>query len=251
VSPDGELSYVPFALLLGRREVAYVPSGTTHLLLQREAARRGEGVLALGDPAYPGAGPVGDEGRGGLPLRLGRLAKSRAEAQGVGDRVLLGADATEAGLRRALGERPRWRAVHLACHGLLDVERPMRSCLALTPSDEDDGFLTALEVLRMRVPADLAVLSACETGRGRVVRGEGIMGLTRAFMFAGTPRVLVSLWDVDDEATQALMARLYVSWKKGTPLVRALADAQDHVRAQPKWSHPQFWAAWVLWGLAQ
>ena len=75
--------------------------------------------------------------------------------------------------------------------------------LALTPADEDDGFLTALEVFRMKCPADLVVLSACETGKGKIVGGEGIVGLTRAFMYAGSPRVICSLWKVDDEATRA------------------------------------------------
>ena len=106
----------------------------------------------------------------------------------------------------------------------------------------------------MRLPADLVVLSACDTARGRIVRGEGIVGLTRAFMFAGAPRVICSLWKVDDEATSALMMRFYELWipkdgKQGLPTAEALREAQAFVRAQPKWKHPFFWAAWVLWGL--
>ena len=125
----------------------------------------------------------------------------------------------------------------------------MFSSLALTPSGDDDGFLTALEAFRMKCPADLVVLSACETGKGKMYKAEGIVGLTRAFMFAGAPRVLVSLWKVDDAASASLMTNFYDGFKKGVPAARALRDAQEFVRAQEKWKHPAYWAAWVLWGL--
>ncbi|MFI5401999.1 MAG: CHAT domain-containing protein, partial [Planctomycetota bacterium] len=104
------------------------------------------------------------------------------------------------------------------------------------------------EVYRSRIPADLVVLSACETAKGKVYRAEGVMGFVRAFMFAGAPRVLVSLWKVDDGATQALMARFYELWKD-RPAARALKEAQEYVRSQEKWKDPQYWAAWQLWGL--
>lgn len=124
---------------------------------------------------------------------------------------------------------------------------------ALSRAGEEDGFLTVLEVLRMQTPADLAVVSACETATGRLEGGEGIVGLTRAFMYAGTPRVLCSLWKVDDEATSALMIKFYELWnpKEGAGLgaAQALQQAQAFVRSQEKWTHPYYWAAWVLWGL--
>ncbi|MDA1195382.1 MAG: CHAT domain-containing protein [Planctomycetota bacterium] len=104
------------------------------------------------------------------------------------------------------------------------------------------------------MPTDLAVLSACETGQGRLAWGEGIVGLTRALMYAGAPRVLCSLWKVDDAATHALMVKFYAAWRAsdGTPnrgVAAALRAAQDHVRAQPQWKHPYYWAGWVVWGL--
>ncbi len=182
-------------------------------------------------------------------MNLVPLPATGAEARALGTTVLLGKHATEQGLREALAKNARWRAVHLACHGLVDPERPMRSSLALTPGGDDDGFLTALDVFRMKVPADLAVLSACETGKGRVYRAEGIVGLTRAFMFAGAPRVLVSLWKVDDAATLALMKRFYAGSNAGLPAARALREAQRFVATQEAWTHPKFWAAWTLWGL--
>ena len=168
---------------------------------------------------------------------------------------LLGARATEAGLREAVRDpkHPRWRSIHLACHGIANATQPSLSALAVTPAGEDDGFLTALEVLEMRMSADLAVLSACESGRGKLVRGEGLVGLARAFMI-GAPRVIVSLWKVDDQATLALMKKFYELWnpkdssaKMGT--AAALKKAQEYVRSQEGWKHPQFWAPWLLWGL--
>ncbi len=253
VSPHGALAEVPFAMLFAG-EVAYVPSGTTHGLLLAEGAKRGEGVLALGDPDYaarPETESLGETVRGG---RLAPLPATRDEAKAVGEVLLLGSEATEAGLAKALRTRTRWRSVHLACHGRIDAERPAFSCLALTPDARDDGFLTCLEVFRSRVPADLVVLSACETARGKVFRSEGILGLTRAFMMAGPPRVLCSLWKVDDEATRALMTTFYELWnpKDGTAGVgtaEALRKAQEFVRSHEKWKHPYYWAAWVLWGL--
>ncbi|MCC7136960.1 MAG: tetratricopeptide repeat protein [Planctomycetes bacterium] len=255
VSPAGALSYVPFAALMPDRTVAYLPSGTTYRFLREEDGLRGEGVLALGDPDYETK--VDERSLAvhrGAAGKLVRLPATRDEALAVGTTTLLGADATEAGLRKALAERKRWRAVHLACHGLVNTERPALSSLAITAAGDDDGFLTCLDVFRMKVPSDLVVLSACETGKGKVVRGEGIVGLTRAFMFAGSPRVLCSLWKVDDAATAALMTKFYELWnpkdgKPGLPTAEALRQAQEHVRSQENWKHPYYWAAWVLWGL--
>jgi tetratricopeptide (TPR) repeat protein len=246
VSPDGPLAYLPFSLLVEGPEVVHVPSGSAWLLLAPEAAKRGEKILALGDPDYRAAGQA-TRRRG--PDRV-PLPATRDEAKAIGTDLLLGKEATETGLRDALARRTRWRAVHLACHGRIDHAHPTLSALALTPTAEDDGMLTVLEVLASRIPADLVVLSACETARGKVVSGEGIVGLTRAFLYAGTPRVIVSLWPVDDDATAALMKAFYALWKAGTPPPRALREAQAEVRIDERWTHPAYWAAWTLWGSA-
>ena len=171
----------------------------------------------------------------------------------MGSVILLSAGATEAAFRERLPQRKRWRAIHFACHGLIDAKRPMLSCLAVTAAPPDDGFLTAAEIFELETPADLVVLSACETGRGKAWYGEGVVGLTQAFLFAGAPRVLCSLWKVDDEATSALMTKFYALWNptdtaKGLTAAAALKAAQAHIRAQPRWSDPRYWAAWVLWG---
>ncbi len=237
VSPAGELFRVPFAALAPEYEIAYVPSGTTYLALRKHVTARGKGVLALGDPDYQGT-------------KLPRLPSSRAEAQAVGTVTLLGAEATTGRLRAQVARKTPWRAVHLACHGLVDAQHPLRSALALAGGNN----LTALEIYQWRVPAELVVLSACETGKGRIYAGEGLVGFTRAFLFAGPPRVIVSLWKVDDEATAALMKKFYKLWapggkKRGVSAAAALHQAQEHIRKQPKWQHPYYWAAWTLWGL--
>jgi len=247
VSPTGILGLVPFAALVPDKDVAFVQSGTTHGLLVQAGPPRGTMVLGLGDPDYGKADTV----------RMPRLASSGREVERVADVGLLRAEATETNLRRAIQAPPdggRWRAVHLACHGTVDPLLPLRSALVMTADDENDGLLTVQDVFGMKVPADLVALSACETGSGRIYRTEGIVGLVRAFLFAGAPRVLCSLWKVDDQATTELMTRFYALWRPkegvGISAAAALRQAQTYVSSQPQWKHPYFWAGWALWGLA-
>jgi CHAT domain-containing protein len=249
VFPSGVLSRVPLPAAWPDREIVIAPSCTTWCLLQDSAPAAGTGVLALGDPDYAAVGAGGT--RAGPALSA--LPATRAEAKAVGTEVLVGKEATETALRARLAAPGRRRAIHLACHGLLDGKEATRSALALAADGENDGLLSVLEVFGLRVQADLAVLSACETARGREFRAEGLMGFPRAFMMAGAPRVLVSLWKVDDEATRALMERFYGLWNpkagKGLPAAEALRKAQESVRSEAKWKHPAYWAAWQLWGL--
>ena len=258
VSPEGVLCYLPFGALF-RRPVTMTPSGTTHAVLLEDARKKqGKDILALGDPDYAGRSEEAQMVyHRGAPLRRLRATGNEVEAIGTKGYVFTREKASEQGLRDALPASKRWRAVHLACHGLLDTNRPMLSALALSRAGEDDGFLTALEVVQMDIPADLVVLSACDTSRGRIMKGEGIAGFTRAFMFAGTPRVICSLWPVDDAATSELMKKFYSLWNpeegKGLDAAEALQQAQAFIRDHPngRWESPYFWAAWVLWGLPE
>ena len=238
VSPAGRLSYVPFALLMPTREVVYVPSATTHGLLAEERDLRGKRVLALGDPNYRTLAGDTVTLRRSSP-KLEPLPATREEVAAIADLRLVGDKATETGLVHALAGDGRWRAVHFACHGLIDPAHPMLSSLALTADDESDGFLTCREVFDLKIPTDLVVLSACETGKGKIYKSEGIVGFTRAFMYAGAPRVIVSLWKVDDAATKALMVKFYELWKT-LPTATALKKAQEFVKGHEKWSHPSF-----------
>jgi CHAT domain-containing protein/Tfp pilus assembly protein PilF len=150
-------------------------------------------------------------------------------------------------------ELSQYRYVHFATHGLLDSERPGLSALALSLVDEQgkpqDGFLRAHEIYNLNLPAELVTLSACQTGLGKEIKGEGLVGLTRGFMYAGAARVVVSLWNVNDEATSELMAKFYQRiFKEGERPAAALRSAQVEMWRSSQWRAPYFWAAFVLQG---
>jgi CHAT domain-containing protein len=147
----------------------------------------------------------------------------------------------------------RYRIVHFAAHGLLDTRRAELSGMVLSLVDEDgrpkDGFLRFHDVYNMNLAADLVVLSGCQTGLGKDLQGEGLVGLTRGFMYAGARRVVASLWQVDDESTAELMSRFYRGMlKEGRPAPAALRQAQLELSRHPRWSAPFYWAGFVLQG---
>ena len=151
------------------------------------------------------------------------------------------------------GELSKYRYVHFATHGYLDTSRANLSAIVLSLFDEkgkpQDGFLRAHDIYNLKLPAELVVLSACETGLGKDVTGEGLEGLTRGFMYAGARRVIVSLWNVNDKATAALMQRLYAGMLRGgkTPAA-ALRAAQIEMLRTRQWQSPYFWAPFVMQG---
>lgn len=148
----------------------------------------------------------------------------------------------------------RYSIVHFATHGILNEERPELSGLVLSLYDKqgryhEDGFLTLSDIYGLRLPVDLVVLSACRTGLGKEVRGEGLIGLTRGFMYAGAPRVVASLWKVDDEATAELMKYFYMNmFKENMSPADALKAAQVALSGQKRWGSPYYWAGFVLQG---
>lgn len=151
------------------------------------------------------------------------------------------------------GDLSQYRYVHFATHGLLDSERPGLSALVLSTVDENgkaqDGFLRANDIYNMKLPAELVVLSACQTGLGKEVKGEGLIGLTRGFMYAGAKRVVVSLWSVNDRATSHLMTTFYRGMLKNNERpAAALRAAQIKMWKQKKWQSPYFWAAFTMQG---
>jgi len=148
----------------------------------------------------------------------------------------------------------QYRIVHFATHGFLNSRHPELSGIVLSLVDEtgrdQDGFLRAHEIYDLKIPAELVVLSGCRTGLGKEIRGEGLIGLTRAFMHAGAARVMVSLWDVNDEATAELMTRFYgrlLGREKLSPAA-ALRAAQVSMARDKRWSSPYFWAGFTLQG---
>jgi CHAT domain-containing protein len=163
--------------------------------------------------------------------------------------VLVGAAATVEALRGTLARAPgRLATLHLAAHGVFDSEHPRLSGLVLAGG----GRVDFDEVCAWRVPADLTVLSGCETARGRLRTGEGLLGLPRPFFVAGCPRVVVSAWRVADRSTPPFMTRLHEARvKRGLGSAAALREAQVEALADPARSHPFHWAAFALWGLPE
>jgi CHAT domain-containing protein len=255
--PDDELYSIPFQALIDpdtgkylveQYSVYVAPSLSTLASLRMKGSRGRRELLALGDPDLGPAPIVAVNTRS----RPGRLPFSRREVEAIGeiyaprDRVLTGPDATETVFKTLASG---YGVVHLATHGLLDDRDPLYSSLALTRTAEDDGFLEAREVMRLRLDADLVVLSACETARGLITRGEGINGLLRSFFVAGVPTVVASLWTVEDESTALLMTEFHKRLRDGERPADALALAERALLAgESRRRHPFFWAGFLVYG---
>jgi CHAT domain-containing protein len=198
------------------------------------------------------------ERSGGDRQAITRLAFSRREAESIlanapaGERF----KAVDFDASRETATDPRlagYRLVHFATHGVLDSEHPELSGIVLSLVDREgkpvDGYLRLHEIYNLDLPADLIVLSACQTALGKEIRGEGLVGLTRGFMYAGAPRVVASLWKVNDAATASLMGRFYRGMlKDGRPPAAALRAAQVEMLKHPRWRAPYYWAAFQLQG---
>jgi CHAT domain-containing protein/Tfp pilus assembly protein PilF len=147
----------------------------------------------------------------------------------------------------------QYQIIHLATHGLLDPINPELSGIVLSLYDQkgksQDGFLRLHDIFNLNLPAELVVLSACETGLGKDVKGEGLVGLTRGFMYAGSRRVVVSLWSVNDVATSEVMAKFYQKMlQEGQNPVSALRAAQLEMWKSQQWQAPYYWAAFTIQG---
>ena len=139
--------------------------------------------------------------------------------------------------------------IHFACHGFLSEEYPFRSALVLSLDDDpaEDGFIQVRELYNLRLRADLVVLSACQTGRGRMERGEGLLGLPRIFFYAGAKSVLSTLWKINDESTAMFMSWFYRYLSEGEDIAQALRLAKLRM-LNSKYRHPFYWASFVLNG---
>jgi CHAT domain-containing protein len=277
VVADGALHSLPFAALVKNRPAAdgrswqyvvewkplhTVLSATVYAELKKARSTVvDEGsIVAFGDPRYDGIGdrdPASD-----VPEMLRRgatltpLPATRVEVEAVarifGERATtyLGADATE---ERAKSTRQA-RVLHFATHGLLDPRTPLDSALVLSlptkrREGEDNGLLQAWEIFeQVRLDADLVTLSACRTALGTELAGEGLIGLTRAFHYAGARSVLSSLWRVDDQSTSSLMVSFYRHLKTGVPKDEALRRAQREAVGRADTAAPFHWAAFTLSG---
>lgn len=231
--------------LIEQFAVSYAPSVSA--LLQMRT--RGDKVRTPNDPQRT---PIVAVGGVNFTPDLRELKHSGPEAEAIGklfgqsSRVLLGAKATRAEILRAA---PSTRILHFATHGIPNGLRPLFSAVAVTPQN-DDGRLYGHDVTNLDLSTELVVLSACETAKGRELRGEGTIGLAWAFFVAGVPTVMMTQWSVDDEATAVLMKVFYERLRTGTDTSRAesLRQAQLTLLKEKHTRHPMFWAPFVLTG---
>jgi CHAT domain-containing protein/Flp pilus assembly protein TadD len=277
VVPDGVLSYVPFEALVVRptdapeygslaylartHAVSYAPSASVLRTIRSGASEPVDtapsGLVAFGDPVFAGELAAMRGGPSDPGSDLARLPYTGDEVRAIGSlfpegqaRLYLRDDATEEAVLSA-SALSGFRYVHFATHGIVNEDRPDFSGLALSASSDGrgDGFLQVAEIFNLRLDADLVVLSACETGLGRMVRGEGLLGLTRAFLYAGASSLVVSLWSVADRSTSELMQRFYASLvKEGESKTAALRSAKLSMLDDPILAHPFNWAPFTLIG---
>ena len=279
IIPDGVLYYLPFETLGiprdGRRrpgyliedyEVSYAPSSSSLILLsEKTTGSRPKSFLGFGDPAYDsrksrgnGMTPVEGEMPGEIYLGQGfdfsPLPFSKKEILDVAGHfprksrdLYLGREAQERVLKGLSLED--YQIVHFACHGLLDEKVPFRSALVLSKDErkEEDGFLQVREIYNLRMNADLVVMSACQTGKGSLERGEGLLGLPRIFFYAGSKAVVSALWPIGDRSTAGFMDKFYGFLSGGYSKTAALRLAKLRMIGS-EFSHPFYWAAFVLNG---
>lgn len=283
---EGALQVVPLGLLpvngvplVADHEIVSLPSASVLAALRQTIGGRSvapKTLAVLADPVFEADDPRVRDARRSAPdpvvvpasvrgaargtgQRLSRLLFSRREARDVlglvpaADRKeLLDFDASLTTVTSP--EMAQYRILHLATHGVLNSAHPELSGIVLSLVDRQgrpqQGFLSAFDVFNLRLSADLVVLSACRSALGKQIRGEGLVGLTRAFMYAGAPRIVASLWTVDDAATAALMKRFYqgLLGPERLSAAAALNRAQQDVRRQRRWQHPYYWAGFILQG---
>jgi CHAT domain-containing protein/tetratricopeptide (TPR) repeat protein len=274
VVPDGLLFYLPFEILVTGKEggrpryliedhpVSY--SSSASLLNPELTAGRNatKGLLAFANPERTGGGRLRLPGwerlagrlksafRGG---RFGPLPNSEMEVRAIAGNfrnasVYTGRRATESRLKRVASD---FRILHLATHSEISEVQPMQSRIVLAESDGagEDGDLKTLEICGLKLNADLVVLSGCGTALGKPSRGEGLIGMSRAFLHAGVPSTVASLWPVDDASTALFMKRFYACLKNGMSRTRALRQTKIECIAARDFSRdPFYWAPFVLIG---
>jgi CHAT domain-containing protein/tetratricopeptide (TPR) repeat protein len=273
VIPDGALYQLPFSALrdpvdasryLIEKTPLHVASSVSLYaqLVGSRDERTASRVVGFGDPAFAGHPPSLDADAAAaralkLGLRFGPLPAARRELEALRSlapgeaRIWLGAEATE---ERAKAVERDARILHFATHGFMDEEFPLESGLALSTAvsrteGRDNGLLQAWEIFEsLRLDAFLVTLSACQTGLGKELAGEGLLGLTWAFQYAGARSVLASLWEVNDAATAELMRRFYGHIGRGVSKAEALRRAQVELLRERATSAPYFWAAFQLMG---
>jgi CHAT domain-containing protein len=251
--PQGELFLVPFAALqdaqgkylIQKHTILTAPSiQILDLTQQQRQQTNPQELVIVGNPTMPQISPIITEKLSPLP---GAEKEAVAIAQLLETSPLIGNAATKTAI---LAKLPQARIVHFATHGLLDDFQGLGipGAIALAPDGNDSGLLTAQEIFGLQLQAELVVLSACDTGRGRIT-GDGVIGLSRSLISAGVPSVIVSLWAIPDAPTASLMTEFYRNWQ-GKKLDKAQALRQAMLTTMKTHPEPRNWAAFTLIGEA-
>jgi len=281
IAPDGILCYLPFEtlilpsdsessqrdFLIYKYEISYIPSATALRLLLQNNTEQGstKKLLAFGAPNYSvDSIPANkfrhnpdqfykklykDQGFNFLPLPY-----SAAEVRGIAKvfprdnrSIYLGEFADESIVKNTVGQD--YSVIHFACHGFLDEQFPYRSALVLSLNDnrKEDGFFQVREIFNSRLKAEMVVLSACQTGRGALKAGEGILGLPRVFFYTGARSVVSTLWNIGDKPTARFMKFFYRDLARGSCKSKALSNAKLKM-INSNFEHPFYWAPFVLNG---
>jgi CHAT domain-containing protein/Tfp pilus assembly protein PilF len=280
IVPDGLLFHLPFETLVSNHSadskpdylanrylISYAPSASAffYLLKRPKPESYSKDLLAFGAPSYPKPGSPGNkDSRSPSQLLLDLYEKSgfsfspipysAKEVKEISKHfkpdkkdVYLKSEATEQILKGL--NLNSYRIVHFACHAFSDESYPFRSTLvfSLDGSGEEDGFFQVLEMYKFRLNADLTVLSACQTGKGKNIQNEGVLGLPRFFFYMGSRSIISTLWSIDDKATSRFMGYFYEYYAKGISKAQALQSAKQRMM-RTKYSHPFYWGAFILTG---
>jgi CHAT domain-containing protein len=257
IIPDVFLWDLPFQALqnasrrylIEEKPIFFAPSLSVLIEMSGQPSNMGKGfsLLALANPTLPKS----------VSPKLSPLPEAETEVEALDrlnlgpSKIAIGDSATESLLKT---ESKNFNALHLATHGVLNNNNPLHSHLVLAADNEsEDGILEAYEIMRLNLNADLAVLSACETARGRIGAGEGVVGMSWAFFLAGCRSTIVSQWRVNSDSTAQLMAKFYQNIANPASQVKinksqALRRASLEILKDPRYGHPFYWASFVLVG---
>ena len=268
--PPFDFANLPY--LLREHTIRYAPSASVAGVIQKEAQAKQKPfaaqkqMVAMADPLVEGQKPssVALRSMRGEPAPLPYTADEVWTLAELFDQhippsrshtldtpyvqLFTGPEATKRKIMELTSGKSTYRFLHIATHGLLNMDEPQFSGLLFSPEGGQDNYWKTFEIFQSHIPADTVVLSACETGLGKVVRGEGLIGLTRAFLYAGAARVCVSLWKVADVSTPDLMRFFYQSMLQGQDAATSLRTAQLQLLEEGVFTHPFYWGAFVMVG---
>lgn len=255
---DGLLHLIPFTELGIGGEIVLTPSASVLVQSRRVSNAASKRVLILADPVFSAADPRVTGRIAASVTDFARLPLSRKEADEIASLLprgqveeRLGFDASASNLRNPA--RTSFGTIHIATHSVLNGRNPELSGIVLSLVNRDgtseNGILRLRDIYNLRLPAELVTLSGCETALGKDVRGEGMIGLSHAFLYAGARRVVASLWKVEDSATAEFMRHFYLNmYRERLTPAAALHAAQADMRRDPRWRAPYYWAPFTIEG---